>query len=702
MLSNVTSPFSYCFISEVWQMFLFLEQDKKMSSLVALDPPSPSLSIFKEKESLRQLPSVTKAVSYLSAVQKVDSRTRTHDDPNAAPTPALSHSSSVTSFEDTVLDEDDDDNYLVNPHTPPTSEQDFTTPHTEFGCCANEAYRCVSKHDYTKPFLEHTIEEPPYYVHFATYISFIILYTLGHLRDLFGKHFTKSHFTHLELHDGYAPLDSKFDSFLRRRLKRRMDDCYCQPITGVPGRTILILDRYSPDYNHTQIYTGGKTRALNLSSYNYLAFSQGHGSWADVVAESIRQYGVSSCGTRLDSGSNDLHVFAEALIARFLGTEDALVCSIGFATNSTFIPALAGKGSLIISDELNHTSMRVGIRQSGAEIRIFKHNDMSDLESMLREVISQGQPKSHRAWKKILVIVEGLYSMEGTLLNLPKIVELKQKYKFYLYVDEAHSIGSLGSRGRGVTDYFNIPPGSIDILMGTFSKGFGAAGGYISGPKSLINALRLRSHSGPHAEAIPPSVITQVVVSMASIMGVAPAPQSTKSTFSPSLDSAIVAPKESVTELAGMAPASMLPTWMILRPSLADGSEARMRMGRLAFNCRYLHMGLKKLGLIVYGHASSPIIPLLIFNPGKLPVFVRMMRARPIPIAVVVVTYPATSFWAGRVRLCPSASHTKEDIDTVLRACDEVGGILDMKYGSSERWGIDEVCERAVELVHSA
>ncbi|KAG1861137.1 pyridoxal phosphate-dependent transferase [Suillus subalutaceus] len=673
-----------------------------MPSLMTLNPPSPSPSIFKEKESLSQLSSITTAVSYLSAIQRAESRARTRDNPHETPTPALSLSSSITtSSEDIAFNEDDENNCLVNPHTPPTSEQVFTTPHTEFGHCANEAYRCVSKHDYTRPFQVHTIEEPPYYIHFATYISFLILHMLGHLRDFFGKRFAKSHFTHLMPHNGYAPLNSDFDSFFPRRLKRRMDDCYGQPITGVPGRTVLILDRYSPDYNHTQVYTGGKTRALNISSYNYLAFSQGRGSWADAVTESIRRYGVSSCGTRLDSGSNDLHVSAEALIAHFLGTEDALVCSMGFATNSTFIPGLAGKGSLIISDELNHTSMRVGIRQSGAEVRIFKHNNMSSLESLLREVISQGQPKTHRAWKNILVIVEGLYSMEGTLVNLPRIVELKQKYKFYLYIDEAHSIGSLGSRGRGVTDYFNVPPGSIDVLMGTFSKGFGAAGGYIAGSKPLIDALRLRSHSGPYAEAITPSVITQVVVSMASIMGVAPAPQPTKSTLFPSLDSSIVAPKESAEELPGMAPASMLPTWMNLRPSLADGSEARVRMRRLAFNCRYLHMGLKKLGFIVYGHASSPIVPLLIFNPGKLPLFVRMMRARPIPIVVVVVTYPATSFETGRVRLCPSASHTKEDIDIVLRACDEVGGILDMKHGSCERWGIDEVCERAVELVHS-
>ena len=208
-----------------------------------------------------------------------------------------------------------------------------------------------------------------------------------------------------------------------------MADCLSQPVTGVPGRTIVTLDRDSTDYNHTLICTGGKTRALNISSYNYLGFSQASGGCADAVMDSICQYGVSTCGTRLGGGSSDLHVSAEAILARFLGTEDAVISSMGFATNSTFIPALVGKGSLVISDELNHASIRVGVRLSGAQVRVFKHNDMSNLESLLREVISQGQPKTHRPWTKILVIVEGLYSMEGTLVNLPRIVELKQKYK---------------------------------------------------------------------------------------------------------------------------------------------------------------------------------------------------------------------------------------------------------------------------------
>ncbi|KAG2031288.1 serine palmitoyltransferase 2 [Suillus americanus] len=673
-----------------------------MPSPIALNPPAPSPSILKKTGSSSKLPLMSTAMSYLSAVQQADTRARSHNNSSAASTLTRSSHSSVTaSSEDTVFNEDDTNNCLVNPLTPPTSEV-FATVHTEFGYCANEAYRCVSQHDYTKPFQEHIIEEPPYYVLLTTYISYLMVICFGHVRDFFGKRFAKSYFTHLMPHDGYAPLNSDFDSFYTRRLQRRVGDCCSQPIAGVPGRTVLLLDRYSTDYNLTQNYTGTKTRALNVSSYNYLGFSQARGGCSDAVGESIRRYGTSTCGTRLETGSSELHLFAEALVARFLGTEDALVSSVGFATNSTFIPALVGKRCLIISDELNHTSIRVGARQSGAEVRMFKHNDMSSLESVLREAISQGQPKTHRPWKKILVIVEGLYSMEGTLVNLLRIVELKRKYKFYLFVDEAHSIGAVGPHGRGVTDYFNIHPGSIDVMMGTFTKSFGAAGGYITGPKTLIDALRMHGHSCPYAEAMTPPVLAQIIASIASIMGVAPAPQLSKSQNSLNLASSIITLKDRADDNQGMAPASMLPAWINLHPSLADGSEARMRIRRLAFNCRYLHAGLKKLGFIISGHPFSPIVPLLIFNPGKCLMFARLMRARRIPIAVVVVGYPATPLEKGRARFCASASHTKEDIDMVLQACDEVGGILDLKHGSGERWGIDEVRKRAVELVRSA
>jgi serine palmitoyltransferase len=208
-----------------------------------------------------------------------------------------------------------------------------------------------------------------------------------------------------------------------------MDDCFSRPVTGVPGRTIVLLDRTTNDFNKRWTYPGSHTRALNVSSYNYLGFAQSSGGCADAVEESIRRYGLSSGGGRLEGATLDLHVQAESLVARFVGAEDALITSMGFATNSTNLPALVGKGSLVISDELNHASIRYGVRLSGAQVRMFKHNDMDDFEKLLREVISQGQPKTHRPWKKILVVVEGLYSMEGTLVNLPTIVALKQKYK---------------------------------------------------------------------------------------------------------------------------------------------------------------------------------------------------------------------------------------------------------------------------------
>lgn len=212
-------------------------------------------------------------------------------------------------------------------------------------------------------------------------------------------------------------------------MKHRLDDCFSHPVTGVPGRSITLLDRTTNNYNTTFHYPGSCTRTLNISSYNYLGFAQARGGCADAAEECVRQYGLTAMGARRAGGTLDLHVQAERLVARFIGQEDAAIVSMGFATNSTNIPALVGRGCLVISDELNHASIRTGVRISGAQVRMYKHNDMRELEKLLREVISQGQPKTHRPWKKILVVVEGLFSMEGTFCNLPALIELKKRYK---------------------------------------------------------------------------------------------------------------------------------------------------------------------------------------------------------------------------------------------------------------------------------
>lgn len=233
--------------------------------------------------------------------------------------------------------------------------------------------------------------------------------------------------------------------------------------------------------------------------------------------------------------------------------------------------------------------------------------------------------------------------------------------------------------------------------MGTFTKSFGAAGGYIAGSKQLIDRLRLRGHGGTYAESISPPVLIQIMASMASIMGVSAAVVSKHGTnLSGSSISTVQAPEQH----PGPAPASALPAWMDLPPALRDGSEGRSRLRRLAFNSRYLSRGLTKLGFITYGVNDSPIVPLLLFNTGKMCVFHRAMRSRKIPIVVVVVAYPATPLVTCRVRFCVSAAHTKEDIDVVLEACDELGDKMDLKHLSGERWSLQKIKDNAAELVN--
>jgi len=268
---------------------------------------------------------------------------------------------------------------------------------------------------------------------------------------------------------------------------------------------------------------------------------------------------------------------------------------------------------------------------------------MGDLERKLREAISQGQPRTHRPWKKILVAVEGLYSMEGTMVDLPGVLSLKKKYKFFLYVDEAHSIGALGPRGRGVCDYFGIDPAEVDILMGTLTKSFGANGGYIAGEKHIIDGLRITNAASLLGESPTPSVLMQILTSLRLITG-----------------------------------------------EIAPG-QGEERLQRLAFNSRYLRLGLKRLGFITYGHDDSPIIPIVLYHPGKMSAFSHEMLKR--KISVVVVGYPATPLISSRARFCISSAHNKEDMDRILAACDEVGDILQLKYSTGIAGGQEPLPE---------
>ncbi|KAJ3131036.1 serine palmitoyltransferase component [Physocladia obscura] len=475
---------------------------------------------------------------------------------------------------------------------------------------------------------EHCIEKTPLHVLITTYLSYFILIITGHLRDFIGFRTNPAAYAHLRNKNGYAPLNSGFDTFYHRRLYTRIRDVFNRPITNVPGRTITLLERQSKDYNKSFQLKGTTREVLNLSSYNYLGFAQSEGPCADAVEAVIKKYGIQGGTSRMDNGTLDLHLEAESLVARFMGKEAAMIVSMGFATNSTTIPSLAGKGSLVISDELNHASIVFGARVSGASIKVFKHNDMKDLEQVLREAISQGQPRTHRPWKKILLIVEGLYSMEGSICNLPGIIALKNKYKFYLYLDEAHSVGAMGPNGRGICDYYGIDPSNVDILMGTFTKSFGAAGGYLAASKRVIDYIRFNSHSNVYAESITPPILQQIITSTKIIM------------------------------------------------CEEHGNDGRRRIQQLAQNSKYFCSELKRMGFIVYG-VDSPVVPLLLCHPAKIPAFSREMLKR--GIAVVVVGYPGTPIITSRVRFCISAAHTMEDIKWALEQISEVGDMLLLK-----------------------
>lgn len=230
-------------------------------------------------------------------------------------------------------------------------------------------------------------------------------------------------------------------------------------------------------------FTGTETKCLNLGSYNYLGFASNDGPCANNSIESIHEYGLASCSSRSEFGSIPLHTELEALTARFLGVDDAITLGMGFATNSLNIPTLLSPGCLVVSDEKNHASIILGLRLSGATIKVFHHNDMKDLERVLKNAIVNGQPKTGAPWKKIMIVVEGVFSMEGSIVKLPEVIALKKKYKAYVYLDEAHSIGAMGPNGGGVIDFYKVNPKDVDILMGTFTKSFGSAGGYIAGSK---------------------------------------------------------------------------------------------------------------------------------------------------------------------------------------------------------------------------
>lgn len=223
---------------------------------------------------------------------------------------------------------------------------------------------------------------------------------------------------------------------------------------------------------------------INYASYNYLGFS-GNERVEQAIINAVTEYGSSVSASRMLSGEIPIHIELEQAIARFVGTEDAILYTTGHATNVSTIASIVGPEDLILHDKLAHNSLIQGCRLSGATRQPFAHNDWQEVENHLRKL------RSH--YRRVLIVLEGTYSMDGDIPDLKKFIQLKDDYQAMLFVDEAHSIGTIGETGRGVCEYAGVNPKEVDFLMGTLSKSLASCGGYIAASKEAIEFLKYTS-----------------------------------------------------------------------------------------------------------------------------------------------------------------------------------------------------------------
>jgi glycine C-acetyltransferase len=279
------------------------------------------------------------------------------------------------------------------------------------------------------------------------------------------------------------------------------DDAIRRRIRAMTGRVEGYKEAGLYFYNQAVSELKGGSRVLvngremeMYASYSYLGLV-GHPRINAAAREAIDRFGTGTHGVRTLAGSLTLHRELEETIAEFKGAEAAITFTSGYVTNLTVVSTLVGRGDYVISDKLNHASIVDGCLMSGAKFLRFRHNDMEALEERLK----QAQDGDAR-----LVIADSVFSMDGDIVDLPKVVELCRKYGAWLMIDEAHSVGVLGKTGRGIEEHFGLE-GVIDIKMGTLSKTIPSVGGYVAGKKDAIEYLRHASRAYIFSAALPPA-----------------------------------------------------------------------------------------------------------------------------------------------------------------------------------------------------
>ncbi len=354
---------------------------------------------------------------------------------------------------------------------------------------------------------------------------------------------------------------------------------------------------------------------LNFCSSHYLGLAVDQ-RLKDAVCTAVQKFGIGT-GYRTLAGTHVLHLELEEAIAKFKGTESAVVFTSAYMANAAAIQTIIGKEDIVISDELNHASIIDAVRLSGVKNKlIYKHADTESLEEKLKEASEiRKTPRADGENPLVLIVTDGVFSMDGDLAPLPKIVELAKKYDAITMVDDAHGEGVLGRGGRGVVDHFGLV-GQIDIEIGSLSKAFSVIGGFIAGKKNLINYYNLKSRQRLFSIAL---TIPDTAAALEAI-------------------------------------------------KILLESDAPVK--KLWENVDFLRSEFKKLGFDI-GKSESPIIPVMIGDEEKAKEFSTKLFEE--NIFATPIVFPMVAKGKARIRVIPSASHSKEDLDKGIRAFEKIG-----------------------------
>ncbi len=350
----------------------------------------------------------------------------------------------------------------------------------------------------------------------------------------------------------------------------------------------------------------GGRKLLSFATYNYLGMS-GDPAVIAAVQEAVERYGTSVSASRLVSGEKPLHRELELGLARLVGVDDAILFVGGHATNESVIGHLFGHGDLILHDGLAHNSIIQGAMLSGARRRPFPHNDWQALDDVLREV--------RHDYRRVLVVIEGVYSMDGDFPDLPRFIEVKKRHKAFLMVDEAHSIGTMGAHGRGIGEHFHVNPRDVDLWMGTLSKSFGSCGGYVAGCKEVVEYLKYTAPGFVYSVGMPPA-----------------------------------------------AAAAALASLRVLE-------QEPERVTRLRDRSRLFLKLAKERGLNTGMSHDTPVIPVIVGNSQGAVLLSRRLFERGINVQPIM--YPAVEESAARLRFFITARHTEDQIRRTVDAVAE-------------------------------